>query len=441
METTAGARSWLGRLGLRTREQRAWAMYDWANSAFMTTIVLLFPIYYVSVAAADLPDNVATERFAWTTTIAMTTVAVLAPILGAWADAGGLKKRMLAFFILFGVTMTALLYTVERGDWVLGAVLYVFANIGVTASFVFYESLLPHIAGEDEIDRVSAAGYALGYVGGGLILAVNAAWVAKPEWFGLGDAGFATRVSLVSAALWWLLFSIPCLRRVPEPPPARDLPPPSVRGALVGLAATLRELRSFRDAFVLLVAFMLYNDGIQTIIRMATPYGTELGISAGALIGTLVLTQFVAMPFAFLFGGIAGRLGPKRTLFIPIAVYFVVTVLAWRMRTATEFFVLCMLVATVQGGSQAISRSLFATLIPRHKSAEFFAFFGVFEKFAGIFGPAIFAAMIRLTGQSRPAILTLMVFFAAGGALLTLVDVARGRRAAREAEARAEAAA
>ncbi|HET7746858.1 MAG TPA: MFS transporter [Vicinamibacteria bacterium] len=430
---------WLDRLGLRTPEIRAWALYDWANSAFMTTIVLVYGIYYPTVAGADLPPAVATERFAWTTTLAMTIVAVLSPVLGAVADAAGAKKKMLAAFIVFGVTSTALLFTVQRGEWVWGAVLYILGNIGVTASFVFYESLLPHIAREDEIDRVSTAGYALGYIGGGTILAINLLWINKPEWFGLRDAELASRVSFVSAALWWAVFSIPCLLRVPEPPV--PFAKPRSAAALVGsavtdIAHTLRDLRGYRNAFLLLVAFMLYNDGIQTIIRMATPYGTELGISRGALIGTLVVTQFVGVPFAFLFGALAGRLGPKRTLYIPLAVYFVITVLAYRMKTAADFFVLAMLVATVQGGSQAISRSLFATLIPRHKSAEFFAFFGVFEKFAGIFGPLIFAAMIRFTGSSRPAILAIVVFFAAGGLLLTRVNVEEGRRRAREEEAR-----
>ena len=436
----AGARTILGRLGLHTREIRAWAMYDWANSAFMTTIILLFPIYFITVAAAELPSVKAQELYAWATTLAMIVVAVLAPILGAAADRSGIKKRMLAGFMLFGVTATASLYFVDRGDWVLGASLFVLASIGINASFVFYESLLPHIAGEEDIDRVSSAGYALGYFGGGTILAINLLWISYPQRFGFTDAGVATRVSFVSAALWWLVFSIPLFKRVPEPPHRIDAGPrPAggpVRVAAAQLRESIRDLRSYPQAFLLIIAFVLYNDGIVTIQRMATTYGTALGISRDALIGALVMTQFVGVPFSFLFGALAQRLGTKRSVFVALAVYVAITVLAYRMTTAIEFFGLCFLVATVQGGIQALSRSLFATMIPRHKSAEFFGFFGVFDKFGGILGPALFAAVIRGTGSSRPAILAIAVFFLVGGALLWFVDVDKGRRAAREAEAR-----
>jgi UMF1 family MFS transporter len=416
-------------------------MYDWANSAFMTTVILIFPIYFITVAAADLPPVKAQELSAWATTLAMIVVAILAPILGALADRAGIKKKMLAGFMLFGVTTTAALYFVDRGDWVMGATLFVLASIGINASFVFYESLLPHIAGEEDIDRVSSAGYALGYLGGGLILAINLLWISFPERFGFPDAGTATRVSFVSAALWWLGFSIPLFRRVPEPPHRDAGPRPPggpLRVAVTSLRQSIRDLRSYPQAFLLLVAFVLYNDGIQTIIKMATTYGTGLGISQAALIGALVMTQFVGVPFSFAFGALAARLGPKRSVFVALGVYVGITVLAYQMTTATEFFVLAFLVATVQGGTQALSRSLFATMIPRYKSAEFFGFYGVFDKFGGIFGPALFAAVIRATGSSRPAILAIIVFFVAGGALLWLVDVDKGRRMAREAEARAE---
>ena len=430
----------LDRLGLRTPEIRAWAMYDWANSAFMTTVILIFPIYFITVAAAGLAPAKAQELSAWATTLAMAVVAVLAPILGAVADRAGTKKKMLAGFMMFGVTATASLYFVDRGEWVLGASLFVLANIGINASFVFYESLLPHVAGEDDIDRVSSAGYALGYLGGGLVLAINLLWITYPQRFGFPDAGVATRVSFVSAASWWLFFSIPLFRRVPEPPHVVDAGPRPhggpLRVAAVRLRDSVRDLRRYPQAFLLLVAFVLYNDGIQTIIKMATMYGTALGISQSALIGALVMTQFVGVPFSFLFGAVAARLGPKRSVFIALAVYVGITVLAYRMTTATEFFVLAFLVATVQGGTQALSRSLFATLIPRYKSAEFFGFYGVFDKFGGIFGPALFAAVIRATGSSRPAILAIVLFFLAGGTLLWFVNVDEGRRAAREAEDR-----
>jgi UMF1 family MFS transporter len=291
------------------------------------------------------------------------------------------------------------------------------------------------------MDRVSAGGYALGYLGGGLLLVLNLAWIQNPQRFGLPDPGTATRVSFLSAAVWWLVFSIPLFRRVPEPPrlieedEGERMNP--LRIGFVRVLETLRDLRKFRDAFLLLLAFLLYNDGIQTIIRMSAAYGTEIGIPQNALITAYVMIQLVAMPFAFLFGWLAGRVGAKRLLFVALVVYAVLTLLAYNMRTTRDFFVLAFLVATVMGGSQAISRSLFATMIPRYKSAEFFGFWGVFDKFAGIFGPAIFTVMVWTTGSSRNAILALVLFFVAGAALLAFVDVEQGRRVAREAEARA----
>jgi MFS transporter, UMF1 family len=436
----AGTRTILGRLGLHTREVRAWAMYDFANSAFMTTVTLIFPIYFITVAAADLPKVKAEEINAWAFAVAGVVVAILAPVLGAMADRAGIKKRMLASFMLFGVIATASLYFVDRGDKALGFTLFVLANIGINASFVFYESLLPHIAREDEMDRVSSAGYALGYLGGGLILAINLLWISYPQWFGFPDAGVATRVSFVSAALWWLVFSIPLFRRVPEPPHLIDAGPLPAGGpmhiAVTRLRQSIRDLRSYPQAFLLLVAFVLYNDGIQTVIKMATAYGTALGISQSALIGALVMTQFAGVPFAFLFGHLARSLGAKRSIFVALAVYVGITVFAYFMTTATEFFVLAFGVATVQGGIQALSRSLFATMIPRYKSAEFFGFYGVFDKFGGILGPTLFALVIRGSGSSRPAILATVLFYLAGGALLFFVDVDKGRRAAREAEER-----
>ena len=430
----------LERLGLHRPELRAWAMYDWANSAFITTVVTaVFPIYFASVAAADLDPATASFRFAVTTFVALSVVAVLAPVLGAIADFAGIKKKMLGAFLALGVVATACMFFIERGDWVLAAVLFVVANIGVTTSFVFYDSLLPHIASADEMDRVSTAGYALGYLGGGLLLAVNLAWIQRPDPFGLGGSELASRLSFLSVAVWWLGFSIPLFRTVPEPAlalePDEQAGQQTVRAAFVRLRATVRELRGYKQAFLMLLAFLVYNDGIGTIIRMATTFGTEIGLEQGDLITAIMLVQFIGIPFTFLFGQIAAWVGAKRAIFLSLAVYVVISVLSYRMTTATEFYVLALLVGMVQGGSQALSRSLFASMVPRHKSSEFFGFFGVFEKFAGIVGPGVFAVMILLTGSSRGAILSLVAFFVIGGALLATVDVEEGRRVARTAEA------
>ena len=431
------AGSLLASLGLRTREQRAWAMYDWANSAVQCTIITaVFPIYFASVAGADLPPAVATERFATATTLALVVVAVLAPILGAYADYAGAKKRLLAVFLAIGASATAAMFFITRGEWQFAAMLFIVVNIGVSGSFVFYDSLLPHIAEPGEMDRVSSAGYALGYVGGGLLLAINLAWILKPALFGLPDAGVASRLSFLSVAIWWSVFSIPMFRRVSEP----AVRPQNLQGlgpiaaSFQQLLGTLRDLRRYRQAFLMLVAFLIYNDGIGTMIRMAGPYGQEIGLPQNALITAFVMVQFVGIPFAFGFGWLAGRIGAKTSIFIALVVYVIISIVAYFMTAVWQFFLLSFLVATVQGGSQALSRSLFASMIPPQKSSEFFGFFGVFEKFAGIVGPALFAITVRLTGSSRNAILSVIVFFVVGAALLWLVDVDEGKRVAAASE-------
>jgi MFS transporter, UMF1 family len=442
--------SLLARLGLDRPELRAWAMYDWAASAMQTTVmVAVFPIYFVKVAGHGLAEGGATQRLATINSIALVVIALVSPVLGAVSDYGGTKKRFLAAFMVVGVAAVAGMWFVHTGDLALASWLFVLSLIGVAGSFVFYESLLPHIARGPEIDRVSTAGYALGYVGGGILLALNLAWIQKPAWFGLPagpglDESAATlpaRLAFVSVALWWVLFSIPLFRRVPEPPARLETDESrgesAIRVAFVRLGETFRELRGYRQAFLMLLAFLIYNDGIQTIIKMATAYGTELGIGQSALIGAIVLVQFVGIPCSFLFGALAGRIGAKPALFLGLVAYTVISLLGYYMKTATHFYVLAGLVGVVQGGTQALSRSLFASMIPPHKSGEFFGFFSVFEKFAGIFGPLIFAGTIAATGSSRNAILSVIGFFAVGGAILALVDVDAGRRQAAAAEAEA----
>jgi MFS transporter, UMF1 family len=437
----------LSRIGLDRPELRAWALYDWAASAMQTTImVAVFPIYFVKVAGAGLAESGATQRLATVNTLALVVIALLSPVLGAVSDYRGTKKRMLAVFMLIGVVAVLGMFFVDRGELDLASALFTLSLIGVAGSFVFYEALLPHLARAGEIDRVSTAGYALGYIGGGVLLAFNLAWIQRPDWFGLSSgpgltpsqATLPVRLAFVSVAVWWVLFSLPLFRRIPEPPVT--LEPDERRGenpfkvALIRLAETFRQLRSYRNAFLMLLAFLIYNDGIQTIIKMATAYGTELGIGQNALIGAILLVQFVGIPCSFLFGIVAGRIGAKRALFIGLGAYTVISVLGYFMRTAAHFYALAALVGMVQGGTQALSRSLFASMIPRHQSGEFFGFFSVFEKFAGIFGPLIFAGTIAATGSSRNAILSVILFFAVGALLLWPVDVAEGQRIARAAD-------
>jgi len=427
------------RVGLGRPELRAWVMYDWANSAFMTTIVTaVFPVFYASVAAAGVDPDQATYRYSRATTLALAVTAVISPVLGAVADYRGIKKRLLLLFQAVGIVFTAAMYFIGTGDLRFALWLFVLANIGAAGAFTFYDSLLPHIARGDELDRVSTAGYALGYLGGGLLLVLNLLWIQRPAWFGIPDAAAATRLSFVSVAVWWAVFSIPLFRRVPEPPRQIEADERLGENVLVAafgrLAETFRELARYRQALLMLLASLLYTDGINTIIRMASVYGAQVGIAAHHMLAAIVLVQFVGVPFAFLFGRLAGRIGARSAVFVSIVVYTIVSVLGYYMTTAAHFYLLGFLVGMVQGGSQALSRSLFASMIPRHKSSEFFGFWGVFEKFAGILGPALFGEAIRYTGSSRIAILSIIVFFVAGGAVLAMVDVTAGQRIAREAE-------
>ena len=428
----------LARLGLNRPELRAWAMYDWANSAFQSTVITaVFPPFFSDYAADGLSNAAATARFAWATTIAVTIIALTGPVLGALADYRAWKKRMLGIFVVIGVAATLLFATIERGGWIYAAGLFMIANVGVAASLVFYDSLLPHIARPGEMDRVSTAGYAIGFIGGGILLLANLAWILSPQTFGLPDTVAAIKLSFVSVGIWWLVFSIPLFLRVPEPKavlePDERPQDSAIRVAFTRVWETFHEIRGYRNAFLMLVAFLLYNDGIQTIIRMAAIYGAELGIDRNAQITAFVMVQFVGVPCSFMFGALAARLGAKRALFGALAVYTGISILGYFMTTAVHFFVLAFLVAIVQGGSQALSRSLFARMIPRHKSSEFFGFFSVFEKFAGIAGPAIFAGSITLFGSSRVAVLSVILFFIAGALVLTRVNV-------REGEAQAAAA-
>jgi UMF1 family MFS transporter len=426
----------LEKLGLHRRELRAWAMYDFGLSGLQTVIMTaVFPIYFVKVAAADLSGSAGVQQLARANTVAMLVVALLSPVLGAIADFSAAKKRFLAVYTAIGALATMAMFVIERGDLGIAMTLYGVALLGGTGCLVFYESLLPHIASRDEMDRVSTAGYALGYLGGGLLVAINLAWIQKPQWFGLPEGTtLPARLAFVSVGVWWLLFALPLFRRVPEPPrliESDETPRANtIRVAFQRVSETLRELRGYKQAFLMLVAFMIYNDGIQTIIKMATAYGTEIGIGEAPLIGAVLILQFVGVPFAFLFGRFAGRIGAKPAILVGLLVYAMISTLGYFMRTATHFFILAALVGMVQGGTQALSRSLFASMIPPHKSGEFFGFYSVFEKFAGILGPLLFDVAITVSGSSRNAILSVIAFFVVGGALLWRVDVKKGRAVA-----------
>jgi UMF1 family MFS transporter len=439
--------SWLDRLGLHRPELRAWALYDVANSAWITTVMTaVFPDFFVALGkGAGLADAVARSRFAFASSVAVVLTGLVGPLLGAVADFRGNKKGFLAAFVAAGVAATAAMTFISSGNWIFALATFVLGKVAVMSSLAFYNSLLPSVARPDEVDRVSTAGFALGYLGGGFLLVVNLAMIAAPQRFLLPDTGTAVRFAFLTVAVWYALFSLPLFRRVKEP--VRRLQSGEsdaesvLKVAVRRLATTFRELRAHRDAGLLLLAFLVYNDAVNTIIAMAVIFGGEIGIPLPAMMTTLVVVQLVGVPFSFLFGLLADRVGAKRAIFLALGVYSAISVYAFALRTATQFLVMGVLVGTVQGGAQALARSLFASMIPRHKAGEMFGFFGVFDRFGGAIGTFVFGVVLATAGSSRPAILTLIVFFAVGALLLARVDVERGRRLAREAEAGAREAA
>jgi MFS transporter, UMF1 family len=435
--------SFFERLGLHRPELRAWAMYDWANSAFVLVVITaIFPIYFNKVAEqGGLAGDQATAWLGWATTISMLIVALVSPICGALADFLAIRKKLLAFAVLLGVIGTALLATIEVGEWRQALIYFALGNFGLAFSFVFYDALLPYVAKEEELDRVSSAGYASGYLGSSLLLVVAIYAIQNPATFGLADAGAATSAVFLAVALWWAFFSIPILRRVAEPPRQVEADEVDAAGVVkvtfTRLLETFRSLSTgYRPTFLMLLAFMIYNDGIGTIIRMAGIYAVNRGLPQREVIYAILLVQILGIPFAFLFGNLGPRIGTKNALLIGVAVYAVISIVAYRMETLNDFYLMAALVATVQGGTQALSRSLFASMVPKHKSSEFFGFFSVFEKVAGIAGPLVFTLMINLTGSAQKAVLSIIAFFVVGGVLLFFVDVEAGQRQAREEDAK-----
>lgn len=427
----------LASLGLRSREQRAWVMYDWANSAFATTVMAtVLPIYFHDVAAAGLAENLRTAFWGYTSGAAIAVTALMAPILGAAADSFGATKRFLLTFAAIGAVATCLLWFVGPGEWRLASLLFLLGDVAFTASLVFYDALLPVVATADEADRVSTAGYAIGYAGGGVLLAANFLWIAKPQIVGLADANMGARLAFLSAGIWWLLFSFPLLRRVPEParPRGDGVRRNPMRVGLARLAATYRQARRYRQVMLFLGAYWLYSDGIGTFIKMASIYGREIGIGPSHLIGALLVVQFVGIPASFGFGQMSEKLGGKTSIQLGLLVYAGVCVLGYFMTVPWHFWALAILVGLVQGGTQGLSRSLYSKIIPKSQAAEFFAFTGVTEKFAGILGPLLFGVIAQLTGGSRLSLLFLLLFFVAGMLLLAAVDLDEGQRVASEAE-------
>ncbi len=409
-----------------------WSMYDWANSAFATTVMAgFFPIFFKKFWSVGADTTVSTARLGLANSLAGIAVALAAPLLGAIADKGSSKKKFLLFFAYMGVVMTASLYMVSKGNWPMAVVLYVFATIGFSGGNIFYDSLITGVAPDKRIDFVSALGYSLGYLGGGLLFAFNVWMTLSPETFGFTDAGSAVRVSFISVGVWWAVFSIPLILFVKEPMDGKIEPHANVLKAGIGqLRDTFQEVRHLKTIFLFLLAYWLYIDGVHTVIRMAVDYGISIGFESKDLIVALLITQFVGFPSAIGFGYLGGKIGPRRPIFIAIGVYLSVSIWASFMQNKYEFYILAIVVGLVQGGIQALSRSYYAKMIPIDKSAEYFGFYNMVGKFAAVFGPVLMGGtglLIRSMGYSsdmasRVSITSISLLFIAGGTLLYFVS-------------------
>ncbi len=408
----------------------AWALYDWANSVFATTIIAgFFPVFFKQYWSAGADAVVSTARLGFANSLGSAFLLIAAPVLGAMADGSGARKRFLGVFTLLGVVMSAGLWFVSEGDWATASLVYVLASAGFSGAIVFYDALIVSVSKPDRYDEVSAFGFSLGYIGGGVLFAVNVAMTLWPEAFGLSGAAEAVRLSFVTVAVWWLIFSVPLFRMVPEPPQLGGAGVASgaaavTSGAIAGLrslANTFREYRAHRMAGLFLLAYFFYIDGVHTIIRMAVDYGLSLGFPSQSLVTALLITQFIGFPAALAFGLAANRLGPKPTLYFGVAVYVGVTVYAYFLSSVAEFYILAAVVGLVQGGVQAISRSLYARFVPPAQSGEFFGFFNMLGRFAAIIGPALVAITGLLTGSSRLGILSVATVLIIGMVLLGFV--------------------
>ncbi len=402
----------------------SWALYDWANSAFAVCILTVFyPLFFKSYWHSGVDATTSTFHLGLSNSLSSIIIVLIAPIIGSIADNSNSKKWFLLFFAALGMVMTAGLYFIHQGEWFIAASFYVVASIGFMGANVFYDSFLIVVADKKELDIVSGLGYAFGYIGGGILFLLNIILVSNPEWFGLADKTIAIRISFISVAVWWLLFSIPIMLYVPEPNTDNS---ESVLGiiksGLTQLKITFKEIKKYKAVITFLFAYWLYIDGVDTIVRMSVDYGLSIGLDTNNLIIAIMITQFVGFPAAIVFGFIGNKYGPKRGILIAIIVYIAVTLYAVSMTSTYEFYIMAVIIGLVQGGVQSLSRSFYARIIPANKAAEFFGFYNMMGKFAAVLGPLLVGGVAVITSSSRYSMLSLIILFVVGGIILYFVD-------------------
>jgi UMF1 family MFS transporter len=414
-----------GRRVLTRRPVFGWAMYDWANSSFATTVMAgFFPLFFKGFWNAGVPATTSTFHLGMANGVASFVVAFMAPLVGAIADKGAARVRLLGLFTLLGAAVTAGMFLVGKGDWLTASILYIIASLGFWGGNQFYDSLLTDVAAEHEYDLVSGYGYALGYLGGGLLFAVNVAMVLKPAWFGLADKGEAIRWSFVTVGVWWAVFAVFTVTLVRERSTHAPLPAmAAVRAGTRELINTLRHIRGDRTLLLFLLAYWFYIDGVNTIIKMAVDYGLSLGLKQESLITALLVVQFVGFPAALGFGWLGQKLGPKTGILIGIGVYSGIAGYAYFLHSEAEFMAMAIIIGLVQGGVQSLSRSLFGRLVPPGRAGEFFGFYNLMGKAAAILGPTLTGVVALLTNDSRLAILSIVILFIIGAVFLLRVRI------------------
>ena len=410
----------------------SWALYDWANSAFATTVMAgFFPIFFEKYWSNPNNINDSTFYLGLSNSAGSLIVAALAPFLGAIADRGSAKKKFLFMFAFLGILMTGGLWMVGQGQWQLAALLYMVGCIGFAGGNVFYDSLLPSVSEKKKVDFVSSLGYSLGYIGGGILFLVNVLMYQYPQWFGIPDGTVAVKLSFLSVAVWWAIFSIPIFIYVPEPSSEPTIKfGEAITQGWLQLKRTFKELKQMKIIGTFLLSYWLYMDGVDTIIRMAVKVGSSMGFEAGDMIIALLMVQFIGFPAALVFNWFASKIGPKNAVLIAIIFYTVGTCFAYFMTTRLHFFLLAGMIGLFQGGIQALSRSLFSRLVPEGKEGEFFGFYNMLGKFAAVIGPILLGTVTLVTGDVRIGLLSIVALFIAGGLVLSRVDFDEGDRLA-----------
>lgn len=414
---------------LRQKQILRWSFYDWANSSFATTIMAgFFPIFFKQYWSTGTDAATSTFRLGVANSLASFVLAVLAPLLGAVADRGGKRLRFLLVFTLMGVLTSAGLYWVAQGAWQWAAAVYVAASIGFWGGTIFYDSLLIDVSEPEDYDLVSGFGYGMGYLGGGILFALNVWMTLQPQVFRLANAAEAVRLSFLSVAIWWLVFALPLLFGVKEKTATPPLPmKQAIHAGFSELSRTFHEIRRYRALLWFLLAYWLYIDGVNTVMKMAVDYGLALGFPTSSLIVVLLVVQFVGFPAAILFGWLGNRYSTLGGIFIGLAVYAGVTVYAVYMDNVKEFYYMAVAIGLVQGAVQSLSRSYFGSLIPKDRAGEFFGFYNMMGKFASVLGPALMGVTALMVGN-RDSILSLVLLFAAGGGLLLVASRVSTRR-------------